>query len=163
MEEVTDEMILDWEKAINYIYKRSFSKNFAHMKDDLLQWGRYGVYIAYKNYNSTDVEKNVWLEGHIWQYIRGFMGHCVRNEFRHNTNTFSYDLSTINDNTKLSHVLKIDLERAINLLNSEYRDVVIKRMNDFWFGEMGCSSERTACHKYHQAIKKLKELLKNEP
>ena len=158
MEEVTDEMILKWEKAVHYIYRKHYLACFSHLKNDLLQWGRFGVFQAYKTYKSEEINRctfNVF----VWSRIRGYMGHCIRHETRHEQRTtIDYDLSTIEMEEIVSPLEVLDIERAIFNLSNKERDCVIKWSNDVNFRHMGCNRE-TARVRFNKALKKLKRRL----
>ena len=156
MEEVTDEMILNWENAVRHTYRKLYSTHFAYLKDDLLQNGRLGVFMGYKTY-VDEITNKCSLNTYIWYRLKSYMRVVIRHEIRHDERTTEYDIDTI-ESEEYSPLLKMDVERALTLLPNKERNCITKFYNGNNFRQMGCNRE-TARKRVYKAFEKLKRRL----
>ena len=158
---VTDEMITKYEDMVYKVYLKSFSQ-YKYLRDDLLQCGRWGVFLAYQRYERRAKNKCNFTV-YVWLNIRTKMGHYIKHERNHILfdSDDEYDFSELLDDFSLSKTSNIDLKRAISTLSEEEQHQVEQWQNYVMFKDMGFKHKQTAQQRFQRILKRLKGKLKN--
>lgn len=156
---VTDEMILKYEKMIYAVYLRRFACKYYYLKDDLLQCGRWGVFLAYQRYERRAKNKCNFTV-FVWLNIRTKMGHYIKHEKNHflkETNNYCFeDVEFVED---ISFSDKIDINNAIARLKDDYYTQLLQWANYVSTRKMNYRNNQSACYHLKKIFKQLREIL----
>ena len=68
---ITSEVIICYEKLVVAVYERYYY-NYSYLKDDLLQCGRWGLWLGLTTYTEEIAEKSKFIR-YLWLRIRNKM------------------------------------------------------------------------------------------
>lgn len=154
--QVTDDMIMEYEKMVYRVYYTYYHRYFSYMKDDLIQCGFWGVFLAYQRWEKY---KSEFKNHYFWKTIHNKMWQYIDHEKHHITKEqgildFEYKCEKTVDITT-----NIDVDRALNTLSEQHKQQIIDWANDVPLGEMGFRSRQNSYQQLQKSFKKLKEKL----
>lgn len=157
---VTDEMILKYEKMVHKVYNKIYGKSYDHFKDDLLQCGRWGVFLAYQRYERKQLQDIVSFNVYTWLHIRNKMYQYIDHEKHHiNKETNNYDFESEPSIPNTSWAVRLDIEKALNDLPHTEHTQILQWANYIEFKNMGFTSRQVAHKRFKRILTKLKEKL----
>lgn len=157
--EVTDDMILRYENMVYNVYYR-FYRHFSYLKDDLLQCGRWGVFLAYQRYE-RQARNKCEFSIYVWLHIRNKMYQYIDHEKHHITKeTNDFDFSRIEHKSEISETDKIDIDRALSKLNKIEKDQIIRWANYGTLQGNDFNNRQTANNKFKKTLNTLRRMLK---
>lgn len=160
---VTDDMVTQYELMVYKVYSRYYSKYYSYLKQDLLQCGRWGIFLAYQRYERQNLKEKVEFDVFVWLSIHNKMWQYIDHEKHHITKDLDteFDFNTISNTIDTTY--EIDLHKAINKLSPREKDVVHKWCDGKQFKEMGYESRQHAHYYFKQSLLKMrKEIVSDE-
>lgn len=157
---VTDEMINKYEDMVYKVYLKSFASKYYYLRDDLLQCGRWGVFLAYQRYE-TRAKGKCSFTLYTWLNIRTKMGHYIKHERNHIVYEIDegYDFSELENEPRLSKTTKIDIDRILSSLPPKDYYQIVQWANDTRFEDMGFNTRQNSHTHFKRTLRKLKEKL----
>lgn len=157
---ITSEVIICYEKLVVAVYERYYY-NYSYLKDDLLQCGRWGLWLGLTTYTEEIAEKSKFIR-YLWLRIRNKMWQYIDHEKHHITKE-CYSSEEYPQQQTLSLTTKLDINRALSTLTKEEYSQIVQWANYVEFKDMNFNNRQNAHYHFKRTLNKLKEKLKNEP
>lgn len=154
MENASNDLILQYKPLVYKVYNKYYKKHFAYLKDDLIQCGYWGLYLAQLGFNT---QRSTNFINYAYKRIRSKMSHYIDHEKHHITKE-----EPIDDNMPTTHVdiiHTLDLEKAINKLTTTQKQLLYEWLSYQTFDEMNFKSRQLAHYHFNKILKQLKKEL----
>ena len=157
---VTNEMILKYEDMVHKVYLQCFSQ-YNYLKEDLLQCGRWGVFLAHQRYEKRAKDKCNFTV-YVWLNIKTKMVHYIKHERNHILFEIDeeFDFSSLSNETPTTKTMKLDINRALDSLSLKQYTQVVQWANYEMFKDMNLGCKQNAHQHFKKTLSILKEKLK---
>ena len=157
---VTDEMILKYENMVYKVFNRIYGSAYRYLEKDLLQCGRWGVFLAYQRYARQNIQDKCEFPCYVWLHIRNKMWQYIDHEKHHIHNENSVYDNEYEYEPFVNVDVRIDIDYVLNLLKPKDRYQIIQWANEVEFKDMGFKTKQNSHKHFKVTLKRLKEKLK---
>ena len=159
---VTNDMIKEYEKMVYKIYYRYFHPAFSYLKKDLIQYGLWGVFLAYQRY---ELRFSKYIKPiFFYMIIHSKMCHCLKHEkhFIAEYEDEEYDFSQHGNPEEINETFWADIDKICTKLDKKNQIILRKWLLGTEFGHMGFDTKQAIYYRFNK-IKKIVKEYYNEP
>ena len=153
---VTDDMITEYNNMVHHIYNRYFHPTFSYLKNDLIQCGLWGVFLAHQRYEKKFSRYDKPLYFYIT--IHSKMCHYIKHEKHHilEDSGEEYDFSQHSEFDEENGTFWADIDKICTKLDKKSQVILRKWLLGTEFGQMGFDTKQAT----HYRFKKIKNIIK---
>ena len=159
---VTDDMVMQYELMVYKVYSRYYSRYYSYLEQDLLQCGRWGIFLAYQRYERQNLKEKVKFDVFVWLHIHNKMWQYIDHEKHHITKDHDEECDFTKVGVFKDITTLIDIKKATRQLSKSEKSQLHKWLNYTQFKEMGFPTKQTAQYHFKKILNKIKENLQYE-